>query len=112
MVPIFGGRDGRFLVLHPDYSLRLARNCVQNPNTPFGIFIVIALLCGFAGALCFEHGQYQFLLSKSKQGSALGIMGIRKLSVSVMQLVAPLVIFVPVFAFLGVNGVPQADGSG
>ncbi len=30
---------------------------------------------------------------------------------SVMQLVAPLVIFVPVFAFLGVNGVPQADGS-
>ena len=28
-----------------------------------------------------------------------------------MQLVAPLVIFVPVFAFLGVNGVPQADGS-
>lgn len=33
------------------------------------------------------------------------------LGVSVMQLVAPLVIFVPVFAFLGVNGVPQADGS-
>ncbi len=28
-----------------------------------------------------------------------------------MQLVAPLVIFVPVLAFLGVNGVPQADGS-
>lgn len=23
---------------------------VQNPNTPYGIFIVIALLCGFAGA--------------------------------------------------------------
>ncbi|EFK3536855.1 nitrate/nitrite transporter [Escherichia coli] len=33
------------------------------------------------------------------------------IGVSVMQLVAPLVIFVPVFAFLGVNGVPQADGS-
>ena len=30
---------------------------------------------------------------------------------SVMQLVAPLVIFLPMFTFLGVHGVPQEDGS-
>jgi NNP family nitrate/nitrite transporter-like MFS transporter len=28
-----------------------------------------------------------------------------------MQLVAPLVIFLPMFTFLGVEGVPQDDGS-
>lgn len=86
---------------------------VQNPNTPFGIFIVIALLCGFAGAnFASSMGNISFFFPKAKQGSALGINGgLGNLGVSVMQLVAPLVIFVPVFAFLGVNGVPQADGS-
>ncbi|HAI2667725.1 TPA: NarK family nitrate/nitrite MFS transporter [Escherichia coli] len=84
MVPIFGGRRwtvfSTAILIIPCVWLGIA---VQNPNTPFGIFIVIALLCG----------------------------GLGNLGVSVMQLVAPLVIFVPVFAFLGVNGVPQADGS-
>ncbi|MCH6767684.1 nitrate/nitrite transporter [Escherichia coli] len=85
MVPIFGGRR----------------------------FIVIALLCGFAGAnFASSMGNISFFFPKAKQGSALGINGgLGNLGVSVMQLVAPLVIFVPVFAFLGVNGVPQADGS-
>lgn len=52
-------------------------------------------------------GNISFFFPKAKQGSALGINGgLGNLGVSVMQLVAPLVIFVPVFAFLGVNGVP------
>lgn len=37
--------------------------------------------------------------------------GLGNLGVSVMQLVAPLVIFLPMFTFLGVQGVPQPDGS-
>ncbi len=33
-----------------DYSLRRLGFAVQNPATPFGVFMLIALLCGFAGA--------------------------------------------------------------
>lgn len=114
MVPIFGGRRwtvfSTAILIIPCVWLGIA---VQNPNTPFGIFIVIALLCGFAGAnFASSMGNISFFFPKAKQGSALGINGgLGNLGVSVMQLVAPLVIFIPVFAFLGVNGVPQADGS-
>lgn len=49
MVPIFGGRRwtvfSTAILIIPCVWLGIA---VQNPNTPFGIFIVIALLCGFA----------------------------------------------------------------
>jgi NNP family nitrate/nitrite transporter-like MFS transporter len=37
--------------------------------------------------------------------------GLGNLGVSVMQLVAPAVIFLPIFTFLGVHGVTQPDGS-
>ncbi|EKA1143570.1 hypothetical protein OJ574_003848 [Escherichia coli] len=51
MVPIFGGRRwtvfSTAILIIPCVWLGIA---VQNPNTPFGVFIVIALLCGFAGA--------------------------------------------------------------
>ncbi len=74
---------------------------VQNPNTPFGIFIVIALLCGFAGAnFASSMGNISFFFPKAKQGSALGINGgLGNLGVSVMQLVAPLVILSPYLPF-------------
>lgn len=49
---------------------------------------------------------------KAKQGSALGVNGgLGNLGVSVMQMVAPAVIFLPLFTFLGVHGVTQPDGS-
>jgi NNP family nitrate/nitrite transporter-like MFS transporter len=62
--------------------------------------------------LCFQHGKYQFFFPKAKQGSALGINGgLGNLGVSVMQMIAPAAIFLPIFAFLGIHGVPQEDGS-
>ncbi|STL66010.1 nitrite extrusion protein 2 [Escherichia coli] len=68
MVPIFGGRRwtvfSTAILIIPCVWLGIA---VQNPNTPFGIFIVIAFAMRFCRCkLCFEHGQYQFLLSKSQ----------------------------------------------
>ncbi len=61
---------------------------------------------------CFQHGKYQFFFPKAKQGSALGVNGgLGNLGVSVMQMVAPAVIFLPLFTFLGVHGVTQPDGS-
>jgi NNP family nitrate/nitrite transporter-like MFS transporter len=47
--------------------------------------------------LCFQHGKYQFF-PKAKQGSALGVNGgLGNLGVSVMQMIAPAVIFLPIF---------------
>ncbi|MFX4315430.1 MFS transporter, partial [Enterobacter sp. 63] len=113
MVPIFGGRYWTVLstviLIVPCVWLGFA---VQNTATPYWIFIVIALLCGFAGAnFASSMGNISFFFPKAKQGSALGINGgLGNLGVSVMQLVAPLVIFLPMYTFLGVNGVPQDDG--
>ncbi|EJY4885386.1 NarK family nitrate/nitrite MFS transporter [Salmonella enterica] len=114
MVPLFGGRKWTVLstviLIIPCVWLGFA---VQNPATPFGVFMLIALLCGFAGAnFASSMGNISFFFPKARQGSALGINGgLGNLGVSVMQLIAPLVIFLPIFTFLGVRGVPQPDGS-
>lgn len=114
MVPLFGGRKWTVLstviLIIPCAWLGFA---VQNPATPFGVFMLIALLCGFAGAnFASSMGNISFFFPKARQGSALGINGgLGNLGVSVMQLIAPLVIFLPIFTFLGIRGVPQPDGS-
>ncbi|EFR0353815.1 NarK family nitrate/nitrite MFS transporter [Salmonella enterica] len=114
MVPLFGGRKWTVLstviLIIPCAWLGFA---VQNPATPFGVFMLIALLCGFAGAnFASSMGNISFFFPKARQGSALGINGgLGNLGVSVMQLIAPLVIFLPIFTFLGVRDVPQPDGS-
>ncbi|MEW5177497.1 hypothetical protein AB1Y23_20885 [Escherichia coli] len=77
MVPIFGGRRwtvfSTAILIIPCVWLGIA---VQNTNTPFGVFIVIALLCGFAGAnFASSMGNISFFFPKAKQGSALGING-------------------------------------
>lgn len=114
MVPLFGGRYWTVLstviLIIPCVWLGIA---IQNPNTPYGVFIVIALLCGFAGAnFASSMGNISFFFPKARQGGALGINGgLGNLGVSVMQMAAPVVIFLPIFTFLGVHGVPQEDGS-
>ncbi|MEW5284414.1 NarK family nitrate/nitrite MFS transporter [Klebsiella michiganensis] len=114
MVPIFGGRYwtvlSTIILVVPCIWLSIA---IQNPATPFWVFITIALLCGFAGAnFASSMGNISFFFPKAKQGSALGINGgLGNLGVSVMQMIAPAAIFLPIFAFLGIHGVPQEDGS-
>nr|WP_313071699.1 NarK family nitrate/nitrite MFS transporter [Atlantibacter hermannii] len=114
MVPVFGGRYwtviSTVILIIPCVWLGLA---IQNPATPFGVFMIIALLCGFAGAnFASSMGNISFFFPKARQGSALGINGgMGNLGVSVMQMVSPLVITLPMFVFLGVHGVEQPDGS-
>nr|WP_165460856.1 NarK family nitrate/nitrite MFS transporter [Atlantibacter sp.] len=114
MVPVFGGRNWTVLstviLIIPCVWLGFA---IQNPSTPFGVFMIIALLCGFAGAnFASSMGNISFFFPKARQGSALGINGgMGNLGVSIMQMVAPLAITLPMFAFLGVHGVEQPDGS-
>ncbi|WP_410014306.1 NarK family nitrate/nitrite MFS transporter [Sodalis sp. C49] len=114
MVPLAGGRrwtaiSTLFLVI-PCLWLGVA---VQDPLTPYGVFIAIALLCGFAGAnFASSMANISFFFPKARQGGALGLNGgMGNLGVSVMQLVAPLVISTSLFAVFGGTGRVLADGS-
>ena len=114
MVPVFGGRRwtafSTGILIIPCVWLGFA---VEDTSTPFGTFIIIALLCGFAGAnFASSMANISFFFPKEKQGSALGINGgFGNLGVSVMQLLAPLAISFSMFAVFGATGVAQPDGS-
>ncbi len=114
MVPIFGGRRwtafSTGILIIPCLWLGFA---VQNPSTPYSTFVIISLLCGFAGAnFASSMGNISFFFPKQKQGGALGINGgLGNLGVSVMQLVAPMAVSAAMFAFFGSTGVAQPDGT-
>ena len=75
--------------------------------------MIISLLCGFAGAnFASSMANISFFFPKQKQGGALGINGgLGNMGVSVMQLVAPLVVSLSIFAVFGGTGSEQPDGS-
>ena len=108
MVPIFGGRLWTTLstasLLLPAVGIGLA---VQNPNTPYGIFLLLALLCGFGGGnFASSMANISFFFPKAQKGMALGLnAGLGNLGVSAMQFLVPIVITAGVFGALG--GHPQ-----
>lgn len=113
VIPIFGGRrwtaiSTLFLVI-PCIWLGYA---IQNPATPYQVFVIISLLCGFAGAnFASSMANISFFFPKARQGGALGLNGgLGNLGVSVMQLVAPFIVGVGVFTFVGGTGAAQPDG--
>ncbi|UCP00967.1 NarK family nitrate/nitrite MFS transporter [Metapseudomonas lalkuanensis] len=114
MVPVFGGRRWTALstasLLIPAVWMGIA---VQNPATPYSVFVIIALLCGFGGGnFASSMSNISFFYPKSQQGTALGLnAGLGNLGVSAMQFLVPLVIGFGLFGALG--GKPQelADGS-
>lgn len=114
MVPIFGGRRwtsfSTGIMIVPCVWLGFA---VQDPSTSFNTFVIIALLCGFAGAnFASSMANISFFFPKEKQGGALGVNGgLGNMGVSVMQLVAPLVVSLGIFTVFGGQGAAQVDGS-
>lgn len=108
MVPIFGGRLWTTLstasLLAPAFGIGYA---VQNSETPYLIFLVLALLCGFGGGnFASSMANIAFFFPKSEKGNALALnAGLGNLGVSVMQFVVPLVITAGVFGAMG--GLPQ-----
>ena len=114
MVPIFGGRRWTALstasLLAPALWIGFA---VQDPNTSYNVFVLIALLCGFGGGnFASSMSNISFFYPKAQQGTALGMnAGLGNLGVSVMQFGVPLVISLGIFGALG--GAPQnlPDGS-
>lgn len=107
VVPIFGGRLWTTLstlsLLIPAVGIGLA---VQNPATPYWVFLVLALFCGLGGGnFASSMANISFFFPKSQKGNALAInAGLGNLGVSVMQFTVPLIIGVGVFAALGGEG--------
>ena len=113
MVPIFGGRLWTTLstatLLIPAFGIGYA---VQNPDTPYFIFLVLALLCGFGGGnFASSMSNIGFFFPKAQKGNALALnAGLGNLGVSVMQFAVPLVITAGVFGALGGDPIPTKDG--
>ncbi len=108
MVPIFGGRLWTTLstasLMLPAIGIGYA---VQNPETPYFIFLVLALLCGLGGAnFASSMANIGYFFPKAEKGNALALnAGLGNLGVSVMQFLVPIVITVGVFGAIG--GAPQ-----
>jgi len=109
MVPILGGRLWTTLstasLLIPAFGIGYA---VQDPSTPYLIFLVLALLCGLGGGnFASSMANISFFFPKSQKGNALALnAGLGNAGVSVMQFTVPLVITAGVFGTMG--GEPQA----
>ena len=114
MVPIFGGRLwttlSTALLLIPAFGIGYA---VQDPGTPYDIFLILALLCGFGGGnFASSMANISYFFPKKEKGHALALnAGLGNLGVSVMQFLVPLAITGGVFGAMG--GAPQnvADGT-
>lgn len=112
-VPIFGGRRWTVLttasLLIPTIWLGFA---IQDTQTPFWVFAIIALLCGFGGGnFSSSMSNISFFYPKSKQGMALGLnAGLGNLGVSTLQFVVPFVIGFSLFGAIGGN--PQTTSTG
>jgi len=113
MVPIFGGRLWTTIstasLLLPAMGIGYA---VQNPETPYLIFLTLALLCGFGGGnFASSMANIAFFYPKAEKGNALALnAGLGNLGVSVMQFLVPLAITAGVFGALG--GAPQTLSDG
>lgn len=113
MVPIFGGRRWTAIstatLLIPALGIGMA---VQNPDTSYATFLILALLCGLGGGnFASSMANISFFFPKKSKGNALALnAGLGNAGVSVMQFVVPLVITASVFGAIG--GEPQMLNEG
>lgn len=114
MVPIFGGRLWTTLttasLLIPAFGIGYS---VQNPDSPYFIFLVLALLCGLGGGnFASSMANITYFYPKRRKGHALAMnAGLGNLGVSVMQFLVPIVISTGAFVVFSGEGQITADGS-
>ena len=114
MIPIFGGRKWTAIssasLLLPALGIGFA---VQNPETPYSMFLILALMCGFGGGnFASSMANIAYFYPKKTKGNALALnAGLGNLGVSVMQFVVPMVITIGVFGAIGGAPVTLANGS-
>ena len=87
---------------------------VQNPATPYWLFLALALLCGFGGGnFASSMANISFFFPKAEKGNALALnAGLGNLGVSVVQFVVPLVITAGVFGWLGGEPIMVKEAAG
>ena len=113
MVPVFGGRKWTAIstasLLLPALGIGFA---VQNPDTSYATFLILALMCGFGGGnFASSMANIAFFYPKKSKGNALALnAGLGNLGVSVMQFLVPIVITIGVFGAFG--GAPQQLSDG
>ncbi|MBS0561459.1 MAG: MFS transporter, partial [Proteobacteria bacterium] len=111
MPAMFGGRLWTTLttwsLMLPAVGMGLA---VQDPATPYWIFLACSLGCGLGGGnFASSMANISFFFPKSEKGSALAInAGLGNLGVSVVQFVVPIAITMGLFGWMG--GAPQSAG--
>jgi NNP family nitrate/nitrite transporter-like MFS transporter len=114
LVPVFGGRLWTTLstasLLIPAFGIGYA---VQNPETPYLLFLVLALLCGFGGGnFASSMANISYFFPKAEKGNALAInAGLGNLGVSVMQFLVPVAITMGLFGALGGHSQTATDGT-
>ena len=114
LVPVFGGRLWTTLstasLLIPAFGIGYA---VQNPDTPYLLFLVLALLCGLGGGnFASSMANISYFFPKAEKGNALAInAGLGNLGVSLMQFLVPVVITMTLFGALGGQAQVAADGT-
>ncbi|MBI2646760.1 MAG: hypothetical protein HYW85_07035, partial [Deltaproteobacteria bacterium] len=111
LIAIGGGRNVIFittsLLLIPTIGAGIA---LQNLNTPYIVFAVLAALSGFGGGnFASSMSNISFFFPKNQQGTALGLnAGLGNLGVSVMQVLLP---FTMGFALFGALGGEKFQGT-
>ena len=114
MVPIFGGRLWTTLatwsLIVPAIGIGYA---VQNPSTPYFVFLGLALLCGLGGGnFASSMANISFFFPRSEKGNALALnAGLGNLGVSVVQFLVPIAITAGVFGWLGGDPVMVKSGT-
>ncbi|EYD72884.1 Nitrate/nitrite transporter [Rubellimicrobium mesophilum DSM 19309] len=113
LVPVFGGRLWTTIstasLLVPAFGIGYA---VQDPTTPYLIFLALALLCGLGGGnFASSMANIGWFYPKSEKGNALALNGgLGNLGVSVMQFLVPVVITFGLFGALGGQAQATAEG--
>lgn len=107
MIPIFGGRRWTAIstasLLLPAIGIGMA---VQNPQTPYSVFLILALLCGLGGGnFASSMANIAFFFPKKEKGNALALnAGLGNLGVSAVQFLVPIVIGFSIFGNIGGAG--------
>ncbi len=108
MIAICGGRNVKFMTtVMLIIPAVLAGMALQNPTTPFWVYIILAALSGVGGgAFASSMSNISFFFPKRMQGLALGLnAGLGNAGVSVMQFLIPWAITFGMFGTIG--GSPQ-----
>lgn len=114
-IRLAGGRNTIFfttaLLMVPALGTGIA---LSDPNTPFWVFQVLALLSGFGGGnFASSMSNISYFFPKKQQGLALGLnAGLGNFGVTTMQILVPLAMTVGMFGAMGGESMTLVNTSG